>query len=99
MGSYKCSCQVIGYSLDNDKHNCSGKLLLLNDSYDCYVMTLQISMSVILIMEAVNKYVLIQYHYLIVLASLASDWLMINFVQVLYYSKMLDIYINSTHRH
>ena len=25
MGSYVCSCQVIGYSLDNDKHNCSGK--------------------------------------------------------------------------
>ena len=37
MGSYKCSCQAIGYSLDNDKHNCSGKLLLLNDSYNCYV--------------------------------------------------------------
>ena len=25
MGSYECSCQVIGYSLNKDKHNCSGK--------------------------------------------------------------------------
>ena len=38
MGSYKCSCQVIGYSLDNDKHNCSGKWLLLNYSSDCYII-------------------------------------------------------------
>ena len=38
MGSYKCSCQAIGYSLDSDKHNCSGKWLLLNDSYNCYVI-------------------------------------------------------------
>ena len=25
MGSYVCSCQATGHSLDNDKHNCSGK--------------------------------------------------------------------------
>ena len=25
LGSYVCSCQATGYSLDNDKHNCSGK--------------------------------------------------------------------------
>ena len=24
IGSYTCSCQSIGYYLDNDKHNCSG---------------------------------------------------------------------------
>ena len=24
IGSYTCSCQSIGYHLDNDKHNCSG---------------------------------------------------------------------------
>ena len=24
IGSYTCSCQLIGYHLDNDKHNCSG---------------------------------------------------------------------------
>ena len=32
MGSYKCSCQAIGHSLDNDEHNCSGDWLLLYDS-------------------------------------------------------------------
>ena len=42
-------------------------------------------MNVILTMVAVIKYVLIKYHCTIVLVSLASDWLMINFVQVYIY--------------
>ena len=38
MGSYECSCQATGYSLNNDKHNCSGKWLVLNDSIDFLII-------------------------------------------------------------
>ena len=67
-GSYSCSCKS-GYSLNINGKNCSG-----NNKFEYFIfyITFQISMSVILIMEVVNKSVLIQYHSLIVLASLAS---------------------------
>ena len=68
-GSYSCSCQS-GFSLNSNGRNCSGKNMF---EYFIFYITFQISMSVILIMEVVNKSVLIQYHSLIVLVSQASE--------------------------
>ena len=32
LGSYLCSCTVTGYTLNDDKHNCTGTLFIVTDT-------------------------------------------------------------------
>ena len=32
LGSYSCSCTVTGYTLSDDKHNCTGTVFIATDT-------------------------------------------------------------------